>query len=273
MYSANHYNWHPIDPSKPNDLDNIWTSVSFTDLEDEAWFNLVSISIELKGAEILPEIIAQAAGSGPTSPEELEAVLRKMTTCMNEMTALLGRMRERCRPEMFWKGFRRFLAGWEGVNGGRGMFYEGVKFIGKLEGEIDAEDTLSSLDVKGVKQAPMQPRGIEERPGKLPVLPKMTRGTGDDEQRPKVEEGPRTLSRSVSSRDSLKVPPTDLAKESASSASSEEDENGERKKKVMGLTTKGDAIINEEVVKGVYGKFGGATGRQKASLFLALGRN
>lgn len=257
MYSANHFNWYLIDKTKPISLDNIWTSISFTDLEDEAWFNLISIAIEFKGAEILPEIIAQCSGNGPTDAAELERVLRKLAHTIDEMVNLLGRMRERCRPEMFWKGFRRFLAGWEGVNNGRGMFYEGVKFIGKLEGEIDAEDFTSSLEVsRGVKQAPIQPRGIGEN-GKMTAIPKMTRGVESEETHvAPVEEGPRA----AAMKDSLKIPKTVDADKSASSASSEEDDEGRRTKKVMGLTVKGDAIINKEVVMGVYGKFGGATG-------------
>ncbi|KAI9033061.1 Indoleamine 2,3-dioxygenase-domain-containing protein [Hyaloraphidium curvatum] len=153
MYSANHYNWRPLDPTKPPSLDNIWTQVAFTDLDDEAWFNLVSISIELKGAEVLPLLLEQAGGAGPTSPEDLEGVLRRLAGTIDEMTALLGRMRERCRPEVFWKGFRRFLAGWEGVNVGRGMFYEGGREAGARQaesvggGEAAQSPTIQAMDI------------------------------------------------------------------------------------------------------------------------------
>jgi indoleamine 2,3-dioxygenase len=114
-------NWRRLDgPSFAPE--NLATLVSFRDLEDEAWFFLVTVAIEETGARAIPAMIdaqhAVAAGDGRAAAAGLETVAATIAA----VTAMLLRMYERCRPEVFYHEVRPWVTGWPAP----GVTYQGV---------------------------------------------------------------------------------------------------------------------------------------------------
>jgi indoleamine 2,3-dioxygenase len=116
------YNWQRIDPHGPIDLENVSLLQPLLNSSDEAWFVLVTVVIEAKGAVVLPELVrAQHAAATQQYPELIEA-LDAIATGIERMSATLMRMYEHCDPYIFYHRVRPFLAGWPAP----GVIYQGV---------------------------------------------------------------------------------------------------------------------------------------------------
>lgn len=92
-------------------LDNLATLTTFTGASDEAWFYLVSVAIEARGAPIVPLMLtAIAAARGGDAPT-VTRCLRAFAERLDDLGVLLSRMHEQCHPTIFYDRIRPFLAG------------------------------------------------------------------------------------------------------------------------------------------------------------------
>lgn len=146
------HNWRRLHADGGITLDNLALLQPFLGSSDEAWFVLVTVAIEARGARALPQLVrAQSAVSEGDLATLLDA-LRHIAVTIADMSATLSRMAERCDPHIFFTRVRPFLAGWKPP----GILYEGVSttplmFAGGSAGQ---SALLQALDAAlGVRHA------------------------------------------------------------------------------------------------------------------------
>jgi indoleamine 2,3-dioxygenase len=114
-------NWRKLDPAGGFGPENLAPLHMFLGGQDEAWFYTVTMAIEAEGGPALQAMLdgwqAAAQGSGAALAQALEALL----AALRRMTALLGRMQERCDPHTFYLRLRPLLASFVNVR------YEGCE--------------------------------------------------------------------------------------------------------------------------------------------------
>ncbi|XP_071954077.1 indoleamine 2,3-dioxygenase 2-like isoform X2 [Antedon mediterranea] len=125
-------NWRLLDPNGKLELNNVKTIINLRAGEDESWFFMVGLQMELEAASGLCAIVrAQKA----VNEEENEVGL--LTDCLGIMASsisrvdgALRRIHERCRPNVFYNVLRPYMNGWDcdafKSNGLKGLIYEGV---------------------------------------------------------------------------------------------------------------------------------------------------
>lgn len=126
-------NWARLDKSAPLSLDNVRMVQNFAGGEDENWFVLIHIAIELEAGVLLDNAVrlidAVAAGDAGTC----EALLHEMNAAWDKIYAIFWRMPEHCDPYVYFNRVRPWIHGWANnpaLNGG--LVYEGVdKYEGK----------------------------------------------------------------------------------------------------------------------------------------------
>ena len=107
------HNWRRLDPDGPIALGNVATLAGFFGGLDEAWFLLVTLEVEARGAPaVVCGLELQAAVAALDADAATEA-LERMHAILQDMTAALQRMYERCAPFVFFNRLRPFLAGWK----------------------------------------------------------------------------------------------------------------------------------------------------------------
>ncbi len=115
------HNWRKIDPKGPMTSDNLATLMLLNGGVDEAWFYLLTMEIEARGAVAIPHILAaQTAIEQDDKPAVADALQHILTTIV-AITDLLKRMREYCDPYIFYHRVRPFLSSFENID------YQGVK--------------------------------------------------------------------------------------------------------------------------------------------------
>jgi len=115
-------NWRLLDETGEIDLDNIGALQLFLGGMDEAWFYLVTVAIEARGAAALPCLVDLQNAVVADVPEQCVAALLSIASAVQRIMETLLRMPERCAPYVFYHRVRPFLAGW----GDHGIIYEGV---------------------------------------------------------------------------------------------------------------------------------------------------
>jgi len=116
------YNWLRIDASGSIDLDNLTTLQPFLGSSDEAWFVLVTVAIEARGAAALSQLVRAQAAVVAGDTAEVSSALTQIAQTVEVMTRTLLRMYEQCDPHVFFHRVRPFLAAWPAP----GVIYEGV---------------------------------------------------------------------------------------------------------------------------------------------------
>jgi indoleamine 2,3-dioxygenase len=121
------YNYRLKDPAKPITLDNLHSLLSFTGTEDESWFFMVHVAVEVAAGPGLAAMARSfqhmAAGDNASICESLKIV----QSSINSMKKVSIRMNNGCHPLTFYGVFRPFLAG--SMNQDKlpdGLVYEGV---------------------------------------------------------------------------------------------------------------------------------------------------
>lgn len=137
-------NWTPIDNSKPVSADNARTVVSFLNTVDEDWFFVASLGVELEGVGLINAIHDVVSRSHHGTDQELTVALYDARQGIDAVNVALERVRERCRPHVFYARVRPFLRGWSAP----GVVYEGVadepkEFVGGSAGQ---SSLLQSID-------------------------------------------------------------------------------------------------------------------------------
>ncbi|KAH7034231.1 Indoleamine 2,3-dioxygenase [Macrophomina phaseolina] len=128
-YAAlNLWNYKTIDPTVPLSVpDNLQVLHSFTGTDDEAWFYLISVAIESRGAHSLPLMIQCIDAARRGDHWKVVQGLDALRICINELGTILERMYERLDPQVFYFHIRPFLAGSKGMAPAglpRGVFYD-----------------------------------------------------------------------------------------------------------------------------------------------------
>jgi indoleamine 2,3-dioxygenase len=126
-------NWARIDKSAPLALDNVRMVQNFAGGEDENWFVLIHIGIELEAGVLLDCAVQLVAASAAGDAARCEALLTEMNAAWEKIYAIFKRMTEHCDPYVYFNRVRPWIHGWANnpaLNGG--LIYEGVaKFEGK----------------------------------------------------------------------------------------------------------------------------------------------
>lgn len=143
------YNFKLKDPNGPIELDNMESQHTMTGTADESWFFLIMTAIESKGGVILRKIIEIQQSIILKDINHVKQDLTVIQWVLFEMGELILRMREKCKPEVFYNVIRPYLSGWENNdNLPNGLIYEGVseqpkKYAG---GSAAQSSLLSSID-------------------------------------------------------------------------------------------------------------------------------
>lgn len=138
-------NWARIDKFAPLSLDNVRMVQNFAGGEDENWFVLIHIAIELEAGVLLDcaakLITASAAGDETTC----ETLLGEMNGSWDKMYAIFWRMPEHCDPYVYFNRVRPWIHGWANnpaLDGG--LVYEGL-YDGKpqaLRGQTGSQSSI-----------------------------------------------------------------------------------------------------------------------------------
>ena len=145
VYAANSlYNWRVLDQHKPVSLDNLHANVTYTGTEDESWFYMVAMQVELEAVPALRAIWEGIAAREEVDNAMLLSCLATVESAVTAMQVALSRMSERCNPKVFFVDIRPYFAGTKGLEVfPDGMLYEGVystprKFYGSSAGQSSA---------------------------------------------------------------------------------------------------------------------------------------
>ncbi|XP_022092693.1 indoleamine 2,3-dioxygenase 2-like [Acanthaster planci] len=145
-------NWMLVDPDGLMVVDNFKPIVNFVGGDDQVWFFMVNAQTEMDCGPALCGIVeAQQAVKG-LDVNAYIAALEKVEKAVRRMKVSLSRMRERCRPWVFYNVIRPYFAGWDSpafkAKGWKGLIYEGVSPDPLCYGGGSAAQsvTLPSLD-------------------------------------------------------------------------------------------------------------------------------
>lgn len=138
-------NWARIDKQGPLTIDNIRMVQNFAGGEDENWFVLIHIAIEIEAGVLLDNaaqlIDASAAGDAATC----EALLREMNEAWERIYGYFARMGEHCDPYVYFHRVRPWIHGWANNPAlGGGLVYEGL-YDGKpqaLRGQTGSQSSI-----------------------------------------------------------------------------------------------------------------------------------
>jgi len=136
-------NWARIDKAAPLSLDNVRMCQNFAGGDDENWFVLVHIGIELEAGVLLDNAVKLIAATGDTT--ECERLLTEMNEAWDRIYAIFKRMPERCDPYVYFHRVRPWIHGWANnpaLNGG--LVYEGL-FDGQpqaLRGQTGSQSSI-----------------------------------------------------------------------------------------------------------------------------------
>ena len=130
LYSQ--WNYLKFDPSKPIDFDNIKMIHSFTDTEDEKGFVLIHQIVDYTFAPVIRPslkahlLTADSSQWDSVPPDLITRLLEEISANMEKVVNVLERMREYCRPDVYFEQVRRFYSI------PRNLEFEGVE---KLKGQ------------------------------------------------------------------------------------------------------------------------------------------
>lgn len=155
------YNWSLIDPLKPISIDNVQTYAMFgTAPHDEKHFYLVTVQVELKGAEALA-IIQRSQALYTENPTNiigaLTSQLDRLSAVLGELVDIFKSVRNGCDPNAFYDYIRPWFRGselktdgslfWEFELGG-GRDFDLLKFQDNMAGATAGQSSLfNALDL------------------------------------------------------------------------------------------------------------------------------
>ncbi|KAH8596171.1 Indoleamine 2,3-dioxygenase [Bisporella sp. PMI_857] len=84
---------------------------TFTGTKDEEWFYLISITIEARGASIIPTMLKAINAARSSDSQTVIECLREFPICVDDIVRLLNRMYEHCGADAFYHRIRPVLAG------------------------------------------------------------------------------------------------------------------------------------------------------------------
>lgn len=120
------WNYKVVDPSKPLNLENLTTGLTFTGSFDEAWFYLISVYFEKVGARCIEHGLKAVDAVNSADSAAFIDSMKQLAQGIDNLTAILNRMEEKCDPYVFYFRIRPFLAGWK--NMAKAGLPNGVKY-------------------------------------------------------------------------------------------------------------------------------------------------
>jgi len=143
-------------------IENLKMTHTFTGTPDEAWFYLISVSMEARGGHLIPIMLEAMNAVRANQPEVLRECLAKFSEAIDEVATLLNRMYDHCKPNVFYHEIRPFLAGSKNMLAAglpNGVFYGEGNGKGRwhqYSGGSNAQSTLIQLFdvVLGVEHSP-----------------------------------------------------------------------------------------------------------------------
>lgn len=122
------YNWHLRNSEEAITIENLQSTVNFTGKEDESWFFMIHVTIELKAAPAVEAVWTGMQATKEKNNALLVKCLAKIEGSLVEMKLVLNRMSEGCDPKTFYVAIRSYLAGTKGIaTVPNGVIYEGVE--------------------------------------------------------------------------------------------------------------------------------------------------
>ncbi len=100
---------------------------TFTGTEDESWFYMVSISVELAAVPGIKAVVGAFSDMATHDDQKLTEKFGIITGALEQMKLAMNRMYDHCNPEVFYVKIRPFEAGTKGLDAfPNGLVYEGV---------------------------------------------------------------------------------------------------------------------------------------------------
>ena len=121
------YNWGLRDPEGPMTGENMYTLVSHTGTEDESWFFILHVQVELTAAPGIRAIREFFCARAEGNIDQMTRCLSDMESALLAMKAIFSKMIKKVNPTTFYVKIRPYLAGVKGVAAfPNGLVYEGV---------------------------------------------------------------------------------------------------------------------------------------------------
>lgn len=149
-------NWSKKDVKGPISLENLDVLQTFVDIPDEPWFILVHIEVEAEAGQAIRGVGPAQKGVLENNLPTVKRALDVMTDRLEAMKETLSRMYEGNNPNLYFKSFRPYLMGFEGV------VYDGVQAYGlkpqSFAGETAAQSSVIPFfdAALGIKHQPTQ---------------------------------------------------------------------------------------------------------------------
>ena len=107
--------------------ENLKVDLSFTGTADESWFFTTTLLVEMKAAKGIAIIPTVFQLMEEHNNQGLAEVMRSIEEALGEMHGAMFKMKEHCKPAVFYSLLRPFLAGWKSNDAlPSGLIYEGV---------------------------------------------------------------------------------------------------------------------------------------------------
>ncbi len=142
-------NWTRLDSALPVVLGNIAIAQHFLGGQDEQWFQMVHIAIEMVAARAVSVLQPMQAAAAIADAQKVLAHLTTLADTIVEMQRTLERMPEGCDPHIYFHRVRTFMFGWKDNPAfPDGLIYEGVSNEPRfLRGETGAQTaTIYAFD-------------------------------------------------------------------------------------------------------------------------------
>ena len=114
------WNWNLKKPSQPLSTDNFKTLLSFTGTEDEEWFYLIHMRIELAAAPGIRALYACIQAIKKDSIEEVTQCLNSLAECISIVITIMKEMRQKCAVDVFFNAIQQYFN-----DNSKGMKYKG----------------------------------------------------------------------------------------------------------------------------------------------------
>jgi len=160
------YNWRIVNPKEPISLDNIDLRYSFTGLDDEKYFFMVSTCTDLLLAPMIRELIEAIQNASRNNNNLLLNNLTKVVELWKSVHAIMPEIHNRVDPQAFYNIVRPYIGGYHDTS----MFPCGVKFGGvsppsccsRAEGGSTGNDPLYHIFEKALQITYKSPTGVAE---------------------------------------------------------------------------------------------------------------
>ena len=145
------FNWGLWNPSKHLDETNLHSLTTFSGLDDEKWFYITFVLVEMRAAAGVSAMVEAFSAVANDNKIRLMELLSTIKDSLLTMTNEMKKIHERCKPDKFWNGFRRFQRGTKGYTEyfPNGLIYKGVDQQPKLYCGASAgqSSTIPTFDI------------------------------------------------------------------------------------------------------------------------------